>query len=304
MDEPLANLYLGEGWSPPAGEAEGSELRYATRTQPLLLADIPSGGARVVLEWGSPLGALAASVNGASVRTQALDAKGLRWALDVPTGVGDRPVDRVLLRLPGTGVAAGEVLGGPGGADGIWPVGATGASLAGDVSLLVRSAGQEVGDFAHIWLNGVDVASGERGYNLAAIDAEGRLVGSETFDTLAPPEGPDDPPGDASREMAAWLRSWSPGTLIAGAVADEASLQLGQEAVDALREIGVATDLRGKFRWSHAFIGATGATGAAVEDAALLRPAVVALGAPVDGPVIYGQLRAIEIGGAEGGSRP
>jgi hypothetical protein len=201
----------------------------------------------------------------------------------------------VLLRLPAEGVAAGEVLGAPAGADRVQPVGETGASLRSSVSLLVRSAGQEVGDFAHIWLNGVDVASGERGYNLAAIDPRGRLLGAETFDTLALPEGPDMPPGEASRDMAAWLRSWPPGTLIAGAVADEASLQLGQDAVDALGEIGVATDLRGRFRWSHAFIGAVGAAGAAVEDAALLRPAVVVLGAPVDGPVVYGQLRAIEI---------
>jgi hypothetical protein len=148
---------------------------------------------------------------------------------------------------------------------------------------------------AHIGLDGVDAASGERGYNLAAIDAQGRLLGAQTFDTLALPEGPDGLPGEASREMAAWLRSWPRGTLIAGAVADEASLQLGQEAVDALGEIGVATDLRGKFRWSHAFIGAVGAEGAALEDADLLRPAVVALGAPVDGPTVYGQLRAIEL---------
>jgi hypothetical protein len=83
-------------------------------------------------------------------------------------------------------------------------------------------------------------------------------------------------------------------------VADEASLQLGQDAVDALAQIGVTTDLRGKFRWSHAFVGASGAEGAALEAADLLQPAAVSLGAPVDGPTVYGQLQVIEIEGAGG----
>ena len=38
-----------------------------------------------------------------------------------------------------------------------WPGGPAG--IASPVSLLVRSAGEETGDFAHIYVNGVDVAS-------------------------------------------------------------------------------------------------------------------------------------------------
>ena len=49
------------------------------------------------------------------------------------------------------------------------------------------------------------------------------------------------------------------GTLVAGAVSDEASLQLDERAVAALRRAGVGTDLRGQLRWSHAFVGAVGA---------------------------------------------
>ena len=130
-------------------------------------------------------------------------------------------------------------------------VSSLGVRLAEDVSLLVRSAGQEVGDFAHFWLNGVDVAGGERGYNLVALDTQGVVLGQGTFDTLAGAE--------ASAAMAAWLDQWPPGTVIAGAVADEASLNLGQDAVDALGRLGVLTDLRDRFRWSHAFIGVAGA---------------------------------------------
>jgi len=195
-------------------------------------------------------------------------------------------VDHIVLQLQGPGVPPGELSIPPDGQG--WPVGSTGVALAPGSSLLVRSAGQETGDFAHIWLNGIDVAGGERGYNLAALDITGRLLDHAVFDTLASPE--------ASAAMAAWLRSWPPGTVIAGAVRDEAGLRLGQDAVDALKEVGVATDLRNQFRWSHAFAGAVGAPpGTAAEDANLLRPAVVAVGPPVDGPRVFGQLQALEI---------
>ncbi len=71
--------------------------------------------------------------------------------------------------------------------------------------------------------------------------------------------------------------------MIAGAVNDEASLNLGQDAVDALGRIGVTGDLRGKFRWSHAFVGVAGAApGTAAEAMDLLHPATVFVGVPVD----------------------
>jgi hypothetical protein len=63
-----------------------------------------------------------------------------------------------------------------------------------------------------------------------------------------------------------------------------------------MKEVGVATDLRSHFRWSHAFAGASGAApGTALEDANLLRPAMVAVGPAVNGPHAFGQLQALEI---------
>ena len=282
MSEPLANLYLGEGWSPQAGAA----VRYAVRSQPVLLANLPATGGRMALEWATPLQGLTATVNGTSLQATPLDDAGLRWALDVPAGVGEQSVDHVVLQLEGPGLAAGDVAVPPDGQG--WGIGNTGVELAAGVSLLVRSAGEATGDFAHVWLNGIDVVNGERGYNLAALDTAGRLLGQATFDTLAS--------ADASAAMAAWLRSWPAGTVIAGAVGDEASLQLGQDAVDALAQTGVATDLRNRFRWGHAFVGVAGAAaGTALDDASLLRPAVVTVGPPVNGPRVFGQLQALEI---------
>ena len=89
--------------------------------------------------------------------------------------------------------------------------------------------------------------------------------------------------------MAAWLQQWPAGTILAGAVADEASHSLQPEAVAALQRFGVQTDLRGRFRWSHAFIGAAGvAPGDALEQATLITPAEAVIGAPVDAAQIYG----------------
>ena len=83
---------------------------------------------------------------------------------------------------------------------------------------------------------------------------------------------------------------------MAGAAADEASTNLNQAAVDALRGVGVATDLRGKFRWRHAFVGAVGAApGSALEQASLLVPATVFVGAPASSERVYGRLHQIEI---------
>ena len=50
------------------------------------------------------------------------------------------------------------------------------------------------------------------------------------------------------------------GTVIAGAVRDEATTNLTGSAVEELRAIGVSTDLRNHFRSSHAFVGVVGAS--------------------------------------------
>jgi hypothetical protein len=128
-------------------------------------------------------------------------------------------------------------------------IGKTG--VAAPVNLAVESAGQEVGDFGHIFVNGRDVSPNQRGYNVAVIHPEtGAVEQTASFDTHLDEE--------ASADMARFLVSTRPGRIVAVAAADEASRLLGQEAVDALRGIGAAGDLRGKFRWGHAIVGVQG----------------------------------------------
>jgi hypothetical protein len=56
------------------------------------------------------------------------------------------------------------------------------------------------------------------------------------------------------------------GTIVAGAVKDDASGRLDGPAIRALRTLGVLGDLRGRFRASHAFVGLKGALpGSALE---------------------------------------
>jgi hypothetical protein len=163
-------------------------------------------------------------------------------------------------------------------------------SRAGPVGLLVRSAGQETGDFAHIYLNGRDVSLNRRGYNLVALDPAGRLLDSASFDTNADPE--------ASGRLAEWLGALSPGTVVAGAVRDEASANLGQAAVDAFATLGLTTDLRGHFRWGHAFITTVGSEPSwaqLAEGFDGVRPVQLSFGFPLSEPQLSAQVFDIQI---------
>ncbi len=276
-------LYLAEGWS---SLDVGGRIRYAKRTEPSLLLDIPTTGGALTFDVYGPARLAGLRLNGASIDWVAGPLAGARQEISatVPPGVADGPVDRLTLEFTNTPWSSLYIdfptkeIG--------QPVGETGTFLPPGHGIVAVSAGEEVGDFAHIYLTnrafvGEDVALGERGYNLIAVNGEGDLLAQAAFDIL----------GDAgqSSAMAEWITRWPKGTVIAGAVNDEASINLGQDAVDALARLGVATDLRGRFRWSHAFVGVAGAENAtAREDAALLRPALAVVGMPVDGPAIFG----------------
>ncbi|MCL4835819.1 MAG: hypothetical protein KJZ86_25500 [Caldilineaceae bacterium] len=280
---PAGRLHLAEGWS---SLDVGGRIRYANRTTPVLLLDIPTGGGTLTFDVYGPARLAGLRLNGVQIDWVAGPLAGARQEVvaTIPVGVADRPLDRLTLEFQDTPWSSLYIdfptkeIG--------QPVGETGAFLPPGHGIVAVSAGEEVGDFAHIFLTnrafvGADVALGERGYNLIAVNREGDLLERAGFDTLADPAN--------SAAMAAWINRWPEGTVIAGAVNDEASLHLGGDAVDGLAGLGVSTDLRGRFRWSHAFVGVVGTgKGTAREDAALLRPALAVVGLPVDGPVIFG----------------
>ncbi len=109
-----------------------------------------------------------------------------------------------------------------------------------------------------IELDGVNLSPDRRGYNLVALDPAGRLLRASALDTFRASR--------SARRLAAWVAALPAGTIVAGAVRDEASGQLAEEAVQALRTLGVAGDLRSRFREAHACVGVKGATpGSALE---------------------------------------
>ena len=154
--------------------------------------------------------------------------------------------------------------------DGDYSVGQT--SVSSPVNILVKSAGEEVGDFGHIYVDGRNVSPDERGYNVVVLDpASGAVEVRGHFDTFASEE--------ESTRLAEFITGIPDGRIVAVALEDEASLHLTEEAVLALRTIGAREDLHDMFRWEHAIIGVKGAEpGQALEAAGLLRPVSVYVG--------------------------
>jgi hypothetical protein len=160
-----------------------------------------------------------------------------------------------------------------GAVDAAYEIGGTGRRSPAD--LRVRSGGQPWGDRASIEVDGVERAGNWRGYNLVALEATGRVRSAEVFDTFGDPAAP--------ARLVAWVAGLPPGIIVAGAVKDEASGRLDAAAVGALAALGVAGDLRGRFRESHAFVGVKGAPPGSALEALGPRPLELTVGRPQAG---------------------
>jgi hypothetical protein len=149
-------------------------------------------------------------------------------------------------------------------------VGTTG--LTSPVDVVVRSAGQPHGDAASVRVGVGELAPNRRGYNLVALDPSGEVRSRAVFDTLGDP--------GAAGLLVTWVQGLPPGTIVLGAVKDEASGQLTAEAVGALATLGVRGDLRGRYRESHAFVGVKGAPPGSALEALGPRAVEVRVGEP------------------------
>jgi hypothetical protein len=162
------------------------------------------------------------------------------------------------------------------------------------VNLVVHSAGQEVGDFGHIYVDGLDVSPDERGYNVAVIHPEtGVVEQTAAFDTHLD--------AAATEKLAAFLGGVAGGRIVAVAASDEASRLLGEAAVEALRNIGAQGDLRDRFRWGHAIIGVQGAAvGTALEAIDWMRPVAVVAGEGATEPSLAAAVAEISFRASRG----
>lgn len=263
-DDELSRLSYAEGWSAPAGD-----VAWAQRRAVRLL--MPAGGAARHMRFRAY-----APEDGQRLE---IAANGTRLRVPMHAGWQDYDVDLgtalhtglndVWLRFDRLYPAAAAGLAPR-------PIGRTGVQAPANI--VVESAGEEVGDFGHVYVNGQDVGANERGYNLVVLDPQtGAVKQSAAFDTHLEPA--------ASQALAAAIAAIPAGDVVAVAAADEASRLLGPEAVDALRTIGAAGDLRDRFRWGHAVLGVKGAVpGTALEAMDWMRPVRIVCGDPLIEP--------------------
>jgi hypothetical protein len=257
MASDLGRLSVGEGWSEPEGTYRWAQRQDARLFLPL----VPGRAYRLTLRAMAPQSGqrITARLNGSPVGSASLSTAWQSVTFDLPTSAIRQGLNELTFgydsALP---LLAGQ------------PIGRTG-TLA-PVNIVARSAGQEAGDYAHIYLNGIDVAANRRGYNLAVINPEtGAMEQAAAFDTFADAK--------ESNRMAELINKLPAGRIVAVAVRDEASMSLQQDAVDALASLGATADLRSKFRWGQAVIGVRGAApGTALEAAGRDAPAQVYVG--------------------------
>ena len=281
-DSPLVNLYLAQGWGPipdvqgtcVAADAEDAAVgpRFAAGAESLLWAQRQT--VRLLIDTPGKAGTLSWDVfvpgegQVVTVRTGGWSSGAIRLSpgwheaiLSLPMGALSSGTDSIYLDFA-TLYPVRDFLGG--------------LQSPCSHAIVATSAGQEVGDFGRVFVDGVLVAPGDRGYNLAAVCPDAVTTGGP-FDTHLDP--------DASFRMIDFLAGQPAGCVVAAAVADEASMSLSAAAGGALRGIGSKVDLRGKFRWSHALIGVTGAgSGAALEFESEIAPVTVALGPAITQP--------------------
>jgi hypothetical protein len=259
-DDDLGQLSYAEGWG-----AQSTGVAWAQRQAVRLLVPLNGRAQRMSFRAYVPAQGqrLRVSVNGHDVSQMGMAVGWMDYEVTLPAGFVQPGLNEIWLGFealyPTSGVQVSSR-----------PIGRT--SAESPVNLVVQSAGQEVGDFGQIYVDGKAVGPNQRGYNVAVIHPRsGTVEHTAAFDTHLDK--------GASRALAAFLRTVPAGHIVAVAAADEASRLLSQEAVDALRGIGATGDLRGKFRWGHALIGVQGAdSGSVVEGLDWMRPVTVAVG--------------------------
>jgi hypothetical protein len=279
-NSPLAPLYFGEGW----GLLSPGRPIAAQRKEVRLLVPLSDKPQQITIRIRLPEGIEAYSrsiffeLNGWQSPSQNIGAEWQELVFDVPGGVTQSGLNDIWLHFGDvTPLLPPEE----------WILSRT--PITPEITVL--SAGKEVGDLGHIFVNGYDVSPNQRGYNIAIIQADDTIQ-TANFDTFLDPA--------ASAALANFIRNAPTDARIAVAVADEASTNLSAEAVLALQSIGAAGDLRGCFRCSQAIIGQPGqASGIAIESLDALRPVGVTTGLGLTEPNVAGIVEWIQVESVE-----
>lgn len=255
----LTPLYFAEGWGIPG------ETIIAHRKEVRLLVSLNGEAQRVQFELrqrgDATPGTVRLEMNGWRSEPVPLSGEWQSVTIDLPAEAVNAGLNDIRLRFSQV------------------------TPLAPGTELTILSAGEEEGNFGHIYLNGVDVSPNRRGYNIAIVAPDGTLLDAANFDTHFDPA--------ASQALAQFIAAAPQDAIIAVAVADEASNNLTEEAVEALQSIGGQVDLRGQFRAAHALIG--GKNNLPAQEAfSVYQPVKLTNGAGLIEPQVAAMFRKIE----------
>lgn len=156
------------------------------------------------------------------------------------------------------------------------PLGTTGHPAPADIRIEATLRATRVQVNGHVW-------AGRQGYTMAVIAPDGRVEEVRTFNTSWYEA--------ASHALANRIASIPAGWTAAVATNYDASRRLTADAVDALRTLGMVTDLRGRFRVMHAAVGIKGAAPGTASEAVSADAARCVIGAPRLIPVTVRDVR-------------
>jgi hypothetical protein len=264
----LAPLYFGEGW----GLFSQGQPLTAQRKRVRLILPLTAGSQRVTLRmrlpeaFTGPSQTVRLELNGWQSPPQPLNREWREITFELPGSVTQAGLNDVWLRFEAvtnlSTVSTAQPL----------------------VDVTALSAGEDVGGFGHIFVNGHDLSPNERGYNAVQIAANGSPQIAH-FDTHLEPA--------AATALAEFVRHTPSETLLVLAVADEASQSLSEEAVAALHTLGASGDLRDCFRCSRALIRQ--ADGTLLEALDPLRPVGLTTGLGLTEPRVAAQVGWVRV---------
>jgi hypothetical protein len=259
-----ARLYYDDGWGRVQTGADGRAFRWATRDGSLVWLPLVQEDQTVMFRLrGVSVGqSVQVNVNDHTVADLKLSEGWNKYSVDIPAAILRDGLDDFAFAAattPSNATHQDDYL-----------IGDTGVTSPVDIS--ATGAGFDAGSFGEIYVDGKNAVDDKRGYQLVAVNAQSGLVDRvASFDTFAD--------ANESARLAQFIELLPRGEIIAGVAIDDVSSNLKQNAIDALRSIGVEADLRYQFRAGHAFISVKGAAeGQALEQVNGRFPANVSVG--------------------------
>lgn len=259
-----ATLYFDDGWGRAQTAGEGFDYRWATTNSARLWLPLAPANYEINFRLLAPnkTQKISVRVNGQLIKELIAGDGWNNYTMIIPAIIAKDGLNELIFSTDLTPLGANR--------QAAFQIGET--SVVSPVDISATGAGFDAGRFGEIYVGGRNVIQSQRGYHLVAISPKnGGVDRLDRFDTFADP--------NESRRLAHFVAELPNGEIVAGIAIDEVSRELQPVAIDALKELGVESDLRFQFRAGHAFVGVKGArAGQAVESVDARFPANVAVG--------------------------